>query len=178
MLNIITNLACNNTKDEDRDLQYYTSLLGHGFVLHSSISLGCPVQVPPFASSTDFVLVLDLVPVPHESEHSPNTQSFHSQCIAKCMQILSLLKLSLQSNDIIFLEILFIIILTIIILTRTVLCVAILYHCCVTITSPDFISAIGFFYVLCSGIGPRPTRACYGAFANLPVIPFTINSRN
>ena len=79
------NVKYNNQFNEDRNLQYYISLLGHGFVLHSSISLGCPVQVPPFASSTDFVLVLDLVPVPHESEHSPTTQSFHSQCIAKCM---------------------------------------------------------------------------------------------
>jgi len=65
-------------------------LLGHGLVLHSSISEGCPVQVPPFASSTDFVLVFVLVPVPHESEHSPYTQSFHSQWIAEDNKIISI----------------------------------------------------------------------------------------
>ena len=65
-------------------------LLGHGLVLHSSISEGCPVQVPPFASSTDFVLVFVLVPLPHESEHSPYTQSFHSQWIAEDNKIIGI----------------------------------------------------------------------------------------
>jgi hypothetical protein len=71
------------TINTDMDLLYYSYLLGHGLVLHVSVSVGCPVQVPPFASSTNFVRVLVLVPAPHESEHSPFTQSFHLQWIAE-----------------------------------------------------------------------------------------------
>ena len=56
---------------------------GHGSGLHSSIAEGCPSQVPPFASSTSFVRLFILVPVPQVLEHSPRIQSSHSQWIAK-----------------------------------------------------------------------------------------------
>ena len=48
---------------------------GHSCTLQSLISVGCPVQVPPLASVTNFERVLVFVPVPQVAEHSP---SFHS----------------------------------------------------------------------------------------------------
>ena len=58
-------------------------LLGHSPVLHPSISVGCPSQVPPLVSSTSLTRVLVLVPAPHVVEHSPKTQSSHTQWTAE-----------------------------------------------------------------------------------------------
>ena len=56
---------------------------GHGIALHSSTSVGWPLQDPPLASTTDFVRVLVRVPVPHDLEQSPWVHSSHTQCIAE-----------------------------------------------------------------------------------------------
>ena len=40
-----------------------------------------PEQFPPLASSTSLILVLFCSPAPHVVEHSPSTQSPHSQSI-------------------------------------------------------------------------------------------------
>ena len=58
-------------------------LPGHSCRLHSSVSVNCPVHEPPLASSTSFVRVFTLEPTPQVEEHSPLTQSFQTQCIAK-----------------------------------------------------------------------------------------------
>ena len=58
-------------------------LPGHSCRLHSSVSVNCPVHEPPLASSTSFVRVFILEPTPQVAEHSPLTQSFQTQCIAK-----------------------------------------------------------------------------------------------
>ena len=56
---------------------------GHSTSIHSSISSGWPVQVPPLSSSTSLTLVLVLVPTPHSAEQAPITHSSHSQWITK-----------------------------------------------------------------------------------------------
>ena len=56
---------------------------GHSTSIHSSISSGWPVQVPPLSSSTSLTLVLVLVPTPHSAEQAPTTHSSHSQWITK-----------------------------------------------------------------------------------------------
>ena len=55
----------------------------HSCTLHSLVWLGCPVHVPPLASSTNLVLVSTLVPVPHVLEHSPCVHSSQMQWMAK-----------------------------------------------------------------------------------------------
>ncbi len=56
---------------------------GHSCILHSFISLDCPLHVPPFSSLTSFVRMLVLVPIPHVFEHSPTFQASQMQLIAK-----------------------------------------------------------------------------------------------
>ena len=57
------------------------SLPGQSSVLQDSLSVLSPSHMPPFTSSTFFVLVFNLVPLPHVLEHSPICHSFHSQLI-------------------------------------------------------------------------------------------------
>ena len=52
---------------------------GQSSVLQDSLTVLTPSQIPPCTSSTFFVLVFNLVPVPHVLEHSPICHSFHSQ---------------------------------------------------------------------------------------------------
>ena len=52
---------------------------GHGLSWHCKTSVSCPVQLPPLDSSTNLTRVFVLVPVPHEAEQSPTTQSSHTQ---------------------------------------------------------------------------------------------------
>ena len=52
---------------------------GQSSVLQDSLTVLSPSQIPPSTSSTFFVLVFNLVPLPHVLEHSPICHSFHSQ---------------------------------------------------------------------------------------------------
>ena len=73
----------NNTNISISKLIYLEmkSLLGQSFIVQGSLITDFPLQVPPNASKTFFVLVLVLVPAPHVLEHLPFCHSFHSQSI-------------------------------------------------------------------------------------------------
>ena len=54
-------------------------LLGQFCWLQLTLSVGSPLQTPPYFSRTDFVLVLSIVPPPQVKEQTPLAHSLHSQ---------------------------------------------------------------------------------------------------
>ena len=58
---------------------YKEVLPGQSATLQDTVSVNCPVQVPPLLSSTSFSLEPILVPVPHVTEQLLNVQFPHLQ---------------------------------------------------------------------------------------------------
>ena len=141
-------------------------------MLHSSISVGWPEQVPPFASSTSLILVFVLVPVPHVFEHVPIIQSSQTQWIATisyinikiaaCGRFLELILHVFNSkiNLLIEWEI----------RTRTFLCITYFFYIFVANTS----STISFLDFFGSSVYSCTSSACLRTLSNLPIIPNAI----
>ena len=140
-------------------------LPGHSCRLHSSVSVNCPVHEPPLASSTSFVRVFTLEPTPQVEEHSPLTQSFQTQCIAKkrlegyyIQPTLFLVDTTNMAISKYF--------------TRTIVGVAWLFS---LISHRGAYSSVLLFHCFCSRINPDSPSTGNRAIPQLPIIPFAVD---
>ena len=141
-------------------------------MLHASISVVWPVQVPPCSSFTNFVRVFVLVPVPHVWEHSPRTQSFHSQWMANSIEYNMHMDKLIEQRVFILVPIFPLILKHQ--LTWTTLCITRLLHGCFANTN----SSMSRFFSFCSCVGSGSSIAGLWTFTNLPIVPFTILGEN